>query len=178
MQIIYSNPWGFKIHSPYVFQLVTKGLFKRKIKNPEEINLKWHLNFQQKRKLNCILNLIGYFGTDKIHLVDQSSFPGLQIREIFQNRISDKKEDHCGFPGTTPRISIGIDPFLSLPVASEEDIWILTDMKNQENRNLFREKQCNALVSITIEVCNMGIIIFNSSFQKQNYHIRCWFYLC
>jgi integrase len=178
MQTIYSNPWGFGIHSPFVYKLVTRGLFKRKAKSAEKINPEWHLNFRQKRKLIRILNLIEYFGTDKINLVDRSIFPGLRIMEILQNGISDKKEDHCRFPGTSTRMSIGIDSFRSLPEASEEDIWIVTDLKNPLNRNLFSEKQHNPLVSITIETCNMGIIIFNSSFQKQNYHIRCWLYLC
>jgi hypothetical protein len=175
MRIIYSNPWGFRIHSPYVFRLVTQGLFKRKTKSSEKINTEWHLNSRQKRKLIHILNLIEYIGSDKIILADQSSFPGRQIMEILQNDRTDNIKDNYNFPGNSPRITIDPVPFLTLPEISDEDFWILTNLKNHKNRSLFREKQHNALVSITIETYNMGIIIYNSSFQKQNYYIRCWF---
>jgi hypothetical protein len=178
MRIIYSNPWGFRIHSPYVFRLVTQGLFGKKRLSSDIIKPEWRLNFRQKKKLTHILRLIEFFGTKRITVTDQTRFPGFQLMEILQTvRFSDINKEY-GFPETSPRITIFHDTFQPLPEISGEDIWILSDMQQHKNRKKFRNFGLNPLVSISIETNNIGIMIFNSTFQKQHYHIRSWFYLC
>jgi hypothetical protein len=178
MQIIYSNPWGFRIHSPFVFRLVTQGLFGKKILLSDKINREWRLNFRQKKKLTRILRLIEFFRTENISITDEACFPGLYLKEILQKGSSTDKNADNRYPETSPRITIVYDTFQPLPEISDEDVWILTDLQHHNNRKQFRNMRLNPKVSISIETHNIGIMIFNSSFQKQHYHIRSWFYLC
>jgi hypothetical protein len=178
MQIIYSNPWGFRIHSPYVFRLVTKGLSGKKSLSSDKIGQDWHLNFRQKKKLARLLSLIEFFRTNRITVTDQSSFPGFQIMEILKKGSFSDYNGEYKFPEISPRITLGVDPFQPLPEISGEDIWILTGLENRKTREQFRKMRLNPLVSISIETNYLGIMIFNSSFQNQHFHIRSWFYLC
>jgi hypothetical protein len=177
MQIIYSNPWGFGIHSPFVYRLVTQGLSGKKSRLSDKIGLDWHLKFRQKRKLARLLSLIEFFRTNRIKVTDEHSFPGLQIMEILKKKSFFDYTRKDKFPGISSRITLGIDLFQPLPEISGEDIWILTGLENRKTREQFRKMRLNPLVSISIETNYLGILIFNPSYQNQHYQIQSWFYL-
>jgi hypothetical protein len=173
---IRSNPWGFRIHSPYVYRLVAKGIFGKTTLKPYEMDL---LKMSDKqKKIRRIINFIRYIKPVKISISGGTGdVPFMDILKNSQERNSpeNQKDD---LPGKCDLLHIFYKIPRPVPIFSAHDILLLPELNDPEARRLFKDMQVLKEVSVTIETQMMGIVFFDPLLQKEHYLIRSWFYLC
>jgi hypothetical protein len=178
MKTIRSNPWGFGIHSPFVYRLVTNGLSgKMKISDIRQTVCK--MNRREKRRLSLVLNLIDFLQPEFISIPNDNDVIGQYLKEWFQNDLFPRALNSAVTSSVMFRqMIIGMDLQQPTPEIFENDIWLLTGLNHGENRKLLERMLNHPRVSVSLETRHMAILIFNPLFQKQHYIVRSWFYLC
>jgi hypothetical protein len=176
MKIIKSNPWGFGIHSPFIFYLVTKVIFGETDLYRQEILFPPGMRYREKLRIKLVSRLIHYFQPENIIMGENCGFLPPLIEEQFQNSvISGKEKREIPVAETYNQFVIGRVAGATVIGKSGNSVWILPDLKSRECKELFISLQINPDITITIEANRTGIIIMNARYQKQNYIIRNWF---
>jgi len=181
MKVIRSNPWGFGIHSPFVYHLVTRVIFGNGISLSEKVPGIFDTNRRLKRKAELILRLARYFDPEVIVLEEKNDDFTQYLRNLLSfKEIKTFAELTSQKAGTGLELVIGATSGFfqdAIPGNTGSAVWILTRLEDFEMRTLFNKLRLSKKVSLTTEVNKTGIVIFNHNFRKQNYVIRrfCFF---
>ena len=173
MTVITSNRWGFGIHSPFVYRLVTRVICGRLNPFRNRFPLPGNMCRREKRITEVVVRMIEFFRPEEIHVVTGPGFLQSLILEKYRNGTVFCREAKRDFERYTwfqieyQRISEEIE-------YRGNRVLILIDLKDAGTLGYFRELQNDPGVTITIEVKNMGIVIINPVYQKQNFYIRRW----
>jgi len=219
---IRSNRWGFGIHSPFVFDLVTRVIFGKPNPLRNRIPFPVIMNHREKRITEVVVRMIEFFRPEEIHVVTGPGFLQSLILEKYRNGTvfcREAKRDFerytwfqieyqrksvlqkvfitpkspkgdfltrwfsivppLGGRGSeqlkTKNCIFGVDSRIKEEIEYRGNrVLILIDLKDAGTLGYFRELQNDPGVTITIEVKNMGIVIINPVYQKQNFYIRRW----
>jgi hypothetical protein len=177
IKLIHSNPWGFGIHSPYVFNLVTKVIFgERHCFNPLSFSIRRNkkMKFRQ-----MILRFIDFLKPDKIIIVGKSASAQPEFSNFAEKFQWIQLPELAGIPEECQSpLVIWHDAPANRDVRltyQRGACWILNNCKDLKMKEFMIYLRNSEKVRVTIEVNNTGIVIFNENFQKQNYVICDWF---
>ncbi len=188
MGIIHTNPYGFRIHSPYVYHLVARVLYGKKFLTPHQRAWLGTLKRRERNDTEKLLRLLLFFKPD--HLRWQEEEPLLRrIIDAMGPSVAGGMDGgdtgeaqpypHGGAGERDCReMIVGSLPAHfppELPEGKEPDCWILLQLRHLEMTDFFNTLRQSTKTTITIEVNNTGIVIFNPKFRKQNYFVREWF---
>ena len=177
MHIIRSNPWGFRIHSPFVYKLVTTGLFRKQDRREKKIIYPESFFPVEKKYTEQILNLIRFLqpveivtsgGDNPVHkwIIDQSlQQPPEQVE------CRDEQSIRCR------RIILSSGLPQVLKPEHSNDVWVMTGMNNKIKRSTLNISLHQDEVRVIVESDFLAILFFHPLLQKEHYIIHRWFYL-
>ncbi len=180
MKVIRSNPWGFGIHSPYVYQLVTKVIFGKQSFSPKEKSALRGSGNGVWGKKNQLCRLILDFEPDRIMLAGEGRLADLLGSPLFQQfPYRPIFPEEISLLGNEKEIVIFDDYYgtlFDIPDYQVPAIWVLFNLFDLNSKSLFNKLRNSQHVALTIEVNRMGIAIFNRNFKKQDFKILRWFF--
>jgi len=176
MKIIRSNPWGFGIHSPFVYQLVTKVIFGKTDLSSAYFSLPGEIKSLNKRRIYQIIRLIRFFHPDEIIFTNVDESIKRIIRDKFRDDNVQKAEKYRA-SGFYQKFFVGCDPSDPVKQIGEGSVLYFPDLKAMGCKDLFLTLQNDPQITVTIEVNHTGLVIANRNYQKQNFYIRRWFCL-
>jgi len=126
-----------------------------------------------------IFRLIGFLKPEKIVIVSKNASRFQEFSEIAEKfQLIQLPE----MPEITEDFQNPLVIWYSTPeirdvnfIQHSESCWILVGCKELKMKEFMINLRNSQNVSVTIEVNNIGIVIFNEIFQKQNYVIYNWF---
>ncbi|NQU84409.1 MAG: hypothetical protein HQ541_01490 [Mariniphaga sp.] len=181
MKPIKSDKSGRNIHSPFIYRLVANVLF-----SPypfyafTEIEL-ISKNNQESKNLQLIFRLINHFQFDQVYMLE---IQDQNIKKISRMAKSDiqinsseniKYEDKIANRNEYKRLVIinNSEKILNKNLYPKTpEIWVLLDIKDLKTKECFTMLKTQKEVQVTIELNQLGIVIFNEIFEKQNYVIK------
>jgi hypothetical protein len=180
MELIKSNKIGKRIHSPFVYRLVSNVIFAPyPFYAFSEID-KIVKDFHAIDDLKTIFRIVNEFGFQTVCNIGMNDIP---VEKVCRMAKSDVNFVNCLNYETDNLIEdnhrysnliiwnnchtgiIGIVPV-------NPEVWIIRYKKKEESYHLFSKLQLDRNAQITIELNHLGIVIFNEIFEKQNYVIK------
>jgi hypothetical protein len=175
---IRSNPFGFRIHSPFVYRLVTRGLFGKTTLTSFEISILKKLSFRERCKTLRVINFIRYIHPDRVVTL-YGAGKGFPFSMTCQTATGEQglKSQGGSIPGDCDELLVIYDvPAFRLPL-SEHHVLVLANLRDPACRKLFDEMIMDTLVSVTLETRGTGFVFFDPLLQKEHYVIKSRFYL-
>lgn len=177
MHIIHSNPWGFRIHSPFVFQLVTRGLYRKSTSKENIFSFPGSFSRAERKYAALLINLIQFLqpedvvpagGNDPVHQWMAANWRFLVDKK---NKTGDQQAIQCcriilhsGFP---PEVKPD----------NAYDVWVMACLKKKENKTRHKILTVEDEVRVTLESKLIDILFFHPLLQKEHYKIHGWFYI-
>ena len=173
MKAIRSNKKGVRIHSPFVYGLVTGVLYD------DSINIDFtdtEVSQSEKRlQLNMLYRLLNFFRPEKVLFsAPLTAETEKQLKDklnsdfyYYETFESGLEETILSFPFTVLSESV----FSRLTRFPENNsVWFI--IKNNPSSKVFKNlPECES-GRITIELKHSGIVIFNNNFYTQGYVIK------
>ena len=174
MKVIRSNKKGFRIHSPFVYGLVTGVLYD------DFININFTgtgiLQSAKQVQLNMLCRLLHYFHPEKVFFSNQLT---VEIEKKLKDSVcsdffysetfeSDLEETILSFPFAVLSESV----FYRLTRFPENNsVWFIKKNPRSGGSIFQNLPECES-GRITIELKSFGIVIFNNKFYTQGYVIK------
>jgi hypothetical protein len=179
MKIISSNRWGFGIHSPYIYSLISRVIYGKRSMAPHLRPSGMKLNRKEKMFLALADRLIRFYKpglivlagrNDEFHRWIAHTHPDVQVVYLREPGRYIPEENHqfviwAGLPETMPDI----------PCHLNNVCWIFRKDNRYCMDFLMNNLRISEKVSVTLDLHHAGIAIFNRDLQKENYEIRRFF---
>lgn len=143
------------VHSPFVFDFVTKGLYQKKIKNIDFNSYKQLKNLSKKKK-KILSKIIIYFKIDSVE------FDVLQF-----NTTQEKKYKILYITNLNSLSQINLSNFTPKHIILVDAIY--QDKKRHQN---WREIIQNDNVTVSIDLFYFGLLFFRPAQAKEHFTIR------
>jgi len=167
MKRIKSNKKGKNIHSPFVYRLVANVLFA-----PYPFYSTY---------LKQVFRLVNFFDFEQVSeifpvnshtkQVCKLAKSGIHYTEADKIPVSNKTSNGRGYSHlvifSEYRDGLYTDLFPEIP-----EVWIFKKTNRKFSTEYFHKLKTKKEIQITIELNQMGIVIFNKNFDKQNYVIK------
>jgi hypothetical protein len=177
MEIIRSNPWGFRIHSPFVYQLVTRGLYRKLDRAKKKLAYPESFSAAERKCARQILNLIRFLQPEK-GIVSGEDDP-LHEWIIDQSRQRRDDQPETGYKPTIPCRRIILWSGMPQVMKAEHfsDVWVILGMKSKRDKTICDFFKQSDEVRVILESYFLVIFFFHPLLQKKHYIIHRWFYL-
>lgn len=143
------------VHSPFVFDFITKGLYK-KLPNSATSNDFLTVQNLNKKEQKIFLNLINYFQIDTIYT---------SVNEL-ENTFNENYK--LLLIKNIPQFSLK-----TIPVKSSKLIVIFNDLhSNKANQEKWVALCKNSKATVTIDLFYFGLIFFRKEQAKEHFKIR------
>lgn len=174
LQFLWHSKNEHGVHSPFVFLLLTQGLYNRKIKLPVA-DLSTYKGVNSK-KSRLLFKIVRYFSPKSILIVGDTTFEK-EVMALANPKSTIDIESaiyNCIYFS-----SIGINPITTetieqLILTIENDsFWILEDIHaNAATKALWQTLQQNPKVTVTIDTYHFGLVFFRREQAKEHFIIR------
>ena len=165
------------MHSPFVFDLVTK-CFYDKSKNPEYSLLK-----NNSKKIRLLFRIIRYFKPKTILKIGNPTELDIKIfsseiipfEEFQKNKLSKNNNtfDFIYFNQNESQKTTLAYFELLLPTINNNAVWIINDIhKSTENENTWDIIKKHPKVKVTIDTFHFGMVFFRAEQEKEDFVIR------
>jgi hypothetical protein len=175
MEIIRSNPLGFRIHSPFVYQLVTRGLFRKLDRTKKKLAYPKSLSAAERKSARQILNLFRFLQPE-MGIVSGEDDP---VHEwiIDQSRQQRDEQSETGYKRTIPCRQVILWSGMPEVMKPEQfaDVWVITGMKNKRDTNFRACFLQSDEVRVILESTFLTILFFHPLLQREHYIIHRWF---
>ena len=148
-KLIASNAHG--IHSPFVFNLYTKGLTDKRIKNKDPL-------------LQGLLRLIGYLNFNRIYCSKKTSYLAYDLNSKLTN------QDH-----NAQLLCCSIDEYELIQKAVKEakkPIFINDLYRSSETKNKWNKLCKESKIEVSIDCYQFGLIFFRPGQVKEHFKLR------
>lgn len=140
------------VHSPFVFDFVTKGLYSKKEKK-QTLNNYSELNYLSKKEKKIVSKIIKYFLIKKIYLKSTKTLnKGHNV--LFINDLKNLK--------THIFLNFNKDEFIILHGIHD----------NKSNHEIWSEIIKNESATVTIDLFYFGLLFFRNGQVKEHFKIR------
>ena len=179
---IKSNKWGRRIHSPFVYRLVTEIIFSAYPYYSFDEIKKIALSSSENEELKILFRILNFFQPQLIKTVGEwdenvkkvcnFAIPDAPVKDVICVKKSQEKEV-VSLEAHTFIIWNNYCCNVDFSFENKEPIvFVFRKIKDLQMRQLFENFQENKEVAVTIELRYFGIAIVNGKFQKQNYVIN------
>ena len=177
IKFLYHSKNEHGVHSPFVFDLVTK-CFYDKTKYPEYSLLK-----NNSKRARLFFRIIRYFKPKTILEIgnptelDTNLFSSeiISIEDFEKNKLSknDKIFDLVYFnQNESQKTTIAYFELL-LPTVANDSVWIINDIhKSNENGNTWDIIKNHPKIKVTIDSFHFGMVFFRAEQEKEHFVIR------
>lgn len=173
------------IHSPFVYALVTKCLYKKNkpLKNDlKQLKKEIHANIQQSKNVLIINKIVSYLDIKNILIVNsKSSFLTASLKKnrpkTIVSQVSDTEQAH---PDVFDAIYID-DPNILEHISAKEldsisnndSVVIVNNIHCSNNTvNQWRSFTESGHITVSIDLYYLGLIFFRKEQQKEHFVIR------
>ena len=176
LQFLWHSKNEHGVHSPFVFLLLTQGLYNRKIKLPVAA-LSTYKGVNSK-KSRLLFKIVHYFSPKSILIVGDTTFekevmalanPKSNIDIDFENAIYN-----CIYFSSIIKNSITNERIEQMLNTTENDsFWILEDIHaNPDAEAHWETLKQNPKVTVTIDIYHFGLVFFRKEQAKEHFIIR------
>ena len=174
LQFLWHSKNEHGVHSPFVFLLLTQGLYNRKIKLPVAA-LSTYKGVNSK-KSRLLFKIVHYFSPKSILIVGDTTFEKEVMALANPKSNIDIKNAiyNCIYFSSIPTNSITNETVEQLILTIENDsFWILEDIHaNAAAEALWQTLQQNPKVTVTIDTYHFGLVFFRKEQAKEHFIIR------
>ncbi len=181
MKLIKSNKKGKNIHSPFVYRLVANILFAPYPFYAFPAIEKLAVSRQESTYLKQVFRLVNFFDFEQVSEIFPVNSHTKQVCQLAKSRIhyaeadkipvSNKTSTHKGYSHlvifSECQDGLDTDTFPKIP-----EVWIFRINNRKYTTEYFHKLKTKKEVQITIELKQLGLVIFNKKFDKQNYVIK------
>jgi hypothetical protein len=181
MNTIKSDQCGRHIHSPFVYRLVANVIFSPypfySFREIEKL-VPSHSDAEESK---IIFRLVNFFRFNEVYFVGMDGDLLEKICRMAKPDLNFYYQEKFPLPELTvdkttyKRLVIcedNLDCFLSNSLPKNPEVWIILKPGIAKFENLFVMLKSRGKVKITLELTNLGIVIFNGNFEKQDYVIK------
>lgn len=137
------------VHSPFVYDLVTKCFYSKK-KNPE------HASLDKQQQL--FSRIVDYFDPETVWVV--SDYLVDEPRGETFDLISFPKPDLNNFEGL-------------LPTLTNDSVWVFRKIhETPENEKIWKQIMQHPKVTVTVDTFHFGLVFFRKEQEKEHFMIR------
>ena len=174
LQFLWHSKNEHGVHSPFVFLLLTQGLYNRKIKLPVAA-LSTYKGVNSK-KSRLLFKIVRYFSPKSILIVGDTTFEKevITLANPKSNIDIENAIYNCIYFSSIPTNSITKETVEQLILRTENDsFWILEDIHaNPDSEALWQTLQQNPKVTVTIDTYHFGLVFFRKEQAKEHFIIR------
>ena len=174
LQFLWHSKNEHGVHSPFVFLLLTQGLYNKKIKLPVAA-LSTYKGVNSK-KSRFLFKIVRYFSPKSILIVGDTTFEKEVMALANPKSNIDIKNAiyNCIYFSSIPTNSITNETVEQLILTIENDsFWILEDIHaNAAAEALWQTLQQNPKVTVTIDTYHFGLVFFRKEQAKEHFIIR------
>jgi hypothetical protein len=176
MKLIRSNKKGFGIHSPSVFQLVTRVLFPRPDVDSFIKDKFFHEN-RVEENLKLIFRLLHFYQPSRFLYVGEAA----ESEPDFLKKAVPSAEFVIQEPGQERNdlgefsfvIFAGIIPIQEMTVTGKKSVWcVKIPKKNRKMADFFQSLVSEPYVSVSIRLKEFGIILIDRNIPRHGYVIK------
>lgn len=174
LQFLWHSKNEHGVHSPFVFLLLTQGLYNKKIKLPvADLSTSKGVNSKKSRLL---FKIVRYFSPKSILIVGDATFEKevMALASPKSNIDIDNAIYNCIYFRSIRTNSISKETVEQLILTVENDsFWILEDIHaNAAAEALWQTLQQNPKVTVTIDTYHFGLVFFRREQVKEHFIIR------
>lgn len=174
LQFLWHSKNEHGVHSPFVFLLLTQGLYNKKIKLPvADLSACKGVNSKKSRLL---FKIVRYFSPKSILIVGDTTFEKEVMALANPKSNIDIKNAiyNCIYFSSIPTNSITNETVEQLILTVENDsFWILEDIHaNTAAEALWETLKQNPKVTVTIDTYHFGLVFFRKEQAKEHFIIR------
>ena len=174
LQFLWHSKNEHGVHSPFVFLLLTQGLYNRKIKLPVA-DLSTYKGVNSK-KSRLLFKIVRYFSPKSILIVGDTTFEKevITLANPKSNIDIENAIYNCIYFSSIPTNSITNETVEQLILTVENDsFWILEDIHaNTAAEALWETLKQNPKVTVTIDTYHFGLVFFRKEQAKEHFIIR------
>jgi len=174
LQFLWHSKNEHGVHSPFVFLLLTQGLYNRKIKLPVA-DLSTYKGVNSK-KSRLLFKIVHYFSPKSILIVGDTTFEKevMALANPKSNIDIENAIYNCIYFSSIPTNSITNETVEQLILTVENDsFWILEDIHaNAAAEALWETLKQNPKVTVTIDTYHFGLVFFRKEQAKEHFIIR------
>ncbi|WP_396638378.1 hypothetical protein [Maribacter sp. R77961] len=144
------------VHSPFIYQFVTKGLYRKGTKNYSKTE-------------NVLFKCIAYFNYTQIDLVNDSNELKIKLNTIFQGL------NYNNIPFDLIYADITSKPFKSIATQNIHNSSMLlleSIYKNKQQTKRWEAIKKLEKVTVTVDLYYCGIVFFRREQAKEHFKIR------
>ncbi|WP_298781524.1 hypothetical protein [uncultured Polaribacter sp.] len=140
------------VHSPFVYDFVTKGLYQKVVKN-NILNNYTELKCLSKKEQKVVLKIVNYFNIDEIYF---------DLKTLSKSLSSDCKILFIN--------NLILKPFLK----DQNNYFIVINKIHRDKKtyNIWKKLIKNNQATVTIDLFYLGLIFFRKEQQKEHFTIR------
>ena len=174
IQFLWHSKNEHGVHSPFVFLLLTQGLYNKKIKLPvADLSTCKGVNSKKSRFL---FKIVRYFSPKSILIVGDTTFEKeVMVLANPKSNIDIKNAIYnCIYFSSIGINSITTETIEQLVLTVENDsCWILEDIHaNPAAEALWQTLKQNPKVTVTIDTYHFGLVFFRREQAKEHFIIR------
>ena len=174
LQFLWHSKNEHGVHSPFIFLLLTQGLYNKKIKLPVAA-LSTYKGVNSK-KSRFLFKIVHYFSPKSILIVGDTTFEKevIALANPKSNIDIENAIYNCIYFSSIPTNSITNETVEQLILTIENDsFWILEDIHaNAAAEALWQTLQQNPKVTVTIDTYHFGLVFFRKEQAKEHFIIR------
>ena len=174
LQFLWHSKNEHGVHSPFVFLLLTQGLYNKKIKLPVA-NLSTYKGVNSK-KSRLLFKIVHYFSPKSILIVGDTTFEKevMALANPKSNIDIESAIYNCIYFSSITKNSITTETVEQLILTIENDsFWILEDIHaNAGTEALWQTLKQNPKVTVTIDTYHFGLVFFRREQVKEHFIIR------
>jgi len=178
IQFLWHSKNEHGVHSPFVFLLLTQGLYNKKIKLPDAA-LSTYKGVNSK-KSRLLFKIVHYFSPKSILIVGDTTFEK-EVMALANPKAKivididiESAIYNCIYFSSIGINSITEDTIEQLVLTTENDtFWILEDIHaNAAAEALWQTLKQNPKVTVTIDTYHFGLVFFRREQVEEHFIIR------
>jgi hypothetical protein len=174
IQFLWHSKNEHGVHSPFVFLLLTQGLYNKKIKLPDA-DLSTYKGVNSK-KSRLLFKIVHYFSPKSILIVGDTTFEK-EVMALANPKATidiDNAIYNCIYFSSIGINSITNETIEQLVLTIENDsFWIIENVHaNAAAEALWQTLKQNPKVTVTIDTYHFGLVFFRREQVKEHFIIR------